>query len=114
MSGGDAPNLDDGRFTSKDAGDARDRQLEECAALLPILKQITREIEEVDAQKKRLAEKKKRLAEKKESLLAELSGLLFEAEDAADDAEKAEFAAKILKDIEALPVRPDERRGDGP
>lgn len=105
-------NLDD-RFTSKQAGEARDRQLEEVAALIPILKQITREIDSVIALKKRLAEKKKRLAEKKESLLSELYGLLAEAEDAFDDAEQAEFAVKVLADIEALPAISGERREDG-
>jgi hypothetical protein len=79
---------------------------EEVAALIPILKQITRELDSVIALKKRLTEKK-------EALRAELYGLLFEAEDAADDAERADFVAKVLADIEALPVIPDERREDG-
>lgn len=95
MSGPDAPNLG----SSKDARELKIRQAAEGWALIHMAMEVSEEM--------------RRLSERRERLLEEGFGLVFEAKDAWRDAELAEFAEKVLEDLESLDDTGSERREDG-
>ncbi len=102
MSGPDAPNLgtsDDGRLTSKEAHDAVMRHGAEIEALLALRDEAKAEMERHYGEMQRISE--------------EMDGLMSEVEDTFKGFLAANFAEESLRDIEALPVVPGERREDG-
>jgi hypothetical protein len=113
MSGDASPNLDDRRLTSKEARDAVIRHGAEIDALAALHKEAGEEMARHEREMARHYRETARHGREMARISEERAGLMYEIEDTFKGFLAASFAEEALKDLEALPETPDERREDG-